>query len=176
MSSAVELESSGFGSLEAWIHVRRHPYAGASDPHGLPPTRDDLDPKLRWAWAMARLLTRAEFQVETPLHQIVIATVLRSVETFTAQPQLLEHEQPIQAGMLARPLFEDLVVAHWLVYNRADPDWFVERFFRHRDAIALHQQQVERETGWSLGPTLPADERLKARQNALGREFGPEAQ
>ena len=137
------------------LSARRHPYAGASDPFGLPPVRDDLPPKLRWAWAMARHLTRAEFPVETSLHQIVIATVLRSVETFTAQLQLLEHEQPAQAGMLARPLFEDLVVAHWVVYNRDDPEWVVERFFRHRDAIALHQERVERETSWPLGPKLP---------------------
>ena len=125
---------------------------------------------------MARHLTRAEFPVETSLHQIVIATVLRSVETFTAQLQLLEHEQPAQAGMLARPLFEDLVVAHWVVYNRDDPEWVVERFFRHRDAIALHQERVERETSWPLGPKLPTRGRLKSRQNELFREFGGEAQ
>jgi hypothetical protein len=125
---------------------------------------------------MARFLARAEFPIESPLHQIVIATVLRSVETFTAELQLLEHEQPIQAGMLARPLFEDLVVAHWLVYNRTDPDWLVDRFFRHRDAVALHQERVEGDTGWLLGPRLPAGQRLKSRQNELAREFGPEAQ
>lgn len=158
------------------LSVRRHLYAGATDPHGLPPVRDDLAPKLRWAWAMARHLTRAEFAVETSFHQIVIATILRSVETFTAELQLLEHRQPVQAGMLARPLFEDLIVAHWVVWNRDDPDWLVERFFRHRDAIALHQERIERETGWSLGPKLPTGDQLKSRQNALVREFGPEAQ
>ena len=125
---------------------------------------------------MARLLVRAEFSVDSPLQQIVITTVLRSVETFTAQLQLLEHGQPAQAGMLARPLFEDLVVAHWVVYNRDDPDWLVERFFRHREAIALHQQRVERETGWSLGAKLPTDSDLKSRQNVLLKEFGGEAQ
>ena len=87
--------------------ARRHPYAGADDPHGLPPVRDDLPPKLRWAWSMARHLARARFPVETPLKQLVVATVLRSVETFTAVLELLEYEQPAQAGVLARPLFED---------------------------------------------------------------------
>lgn len=125
---------------------------------------------------MARHLSRASFPVETPLKQLVIATVLRSVETFTAVLELLEFEQPAQAGMLARPLFEDLVVAHWIVYNQADPDWLVERFFRHRDAIALHQERVEKETSWSLGARLPTGERLRSRQNDLFGEFGGEAQ
>jgi hypothetical protein len=78
--------------------------------------------------------------------------------------------------MLVRSLFEDMVVAHWLVLNRDDSDWLVERFERHRDAMALYQDRLQRETGWHLGPPVAGASALRSQQNALFNEFGGEAQ
>jgi hypothetical protein len=78
--------------------------------------------------------------------------------------------------MLVRSLFEDMVVAHWLVLNHEDPHWLIERFQRHRDAIALHQERLQRETSWTLGRPVADPAALRAEKNALGKEFGGEAQ
>jgi hypothetical protein len=74
--------------------------------------------------------------------------------------------------MLCRPLFEDMLVSHWLDYNRDNADWLVDRFFRHRDAIALDQIEIESGGGYSIGaPLVPDPTSLLSRQNELGREF-----
>lgn len=107
-----------------------------------------------------------------PLGQVIWATALRSGETYAAISHLIGNEFDTQAAMLCRPLLEDMVVAHWLSYNRDDPDWLVERFFRQREALALVQLDLERKYGWPLGPPLVPDrEALKPRQNELLREF-----
>lgn len=115
--------------------------------------------------------------VDTTFQQLVVGTVKRSFDTFTSICGVLYDEKPIQAAMLCRPLFEDVVVTHWLLYNDADPWWLVERFCRQREAIALYQEKVAIRTDWSTGPPLIADtSKLEARQNELGKEFGGEAQ
>jgi hypothetical protein len=115
--------------------------------------------------------------IDTTFQQIVVGTVKRSFDTFTSICGILYDEKPIQAAMLCRPLFEDVVVMHWLLYNDSDPAWLVEKFERHREAIALYQEQVAKKTEWATGPPLIADtSRLKARQNELVKEFGGEAQ
>lgn len=75
--------------------------------------------------------------------------------------------------MLGRPLFEDMVVAHWIDYTRADPHWLVDRFFQHRDAMALDQLEMEKQYGWSLGAPLTStsEDELRSRQNELGKTF-----
>jgi hypothetical protein len=127
-------------------------------------------------WDMVRFVYRGRFVADTPFQQLVVTTVLRSTNTFQAILSLLEQGLTPQAAILARPLFEDLVVGHWLVLNRSDATWLVERFFRHRDAMALHQRKVERETTWSLAQELPTSPGFASLQNALVAEFGGEAQ
>jgi hypothetical protein len=79
--------------------------------------------------------------------------------------------------MLTRSLFEDVVVGHWLIFNDADPDWLVDRFFRHRDAMALHQERMANETQWAMSPPVaPTSAALRRRQGELVQEFGAEAQ
>jgi hypothetical protein len=34
------------------------------------------------------------------------------------------------SAMLARPLFEDMIVAHWIDYNRDNAGWLVDRFLQ----------------------------------------------
>jgi hypothetical protein len=104
--------------------------------------------------------------------QLIWATFARSKRTYQAVGYVLGHEFDTQAAMLCRPLFEDMLVAHWLELNRDDPDWLVERFFRHTDAMALDQIAVEKNHGIGTGPLLvPDTKELRAKQNELGREF-----
>ncbi len=115
--------------------------------------------------------------VDTTFQQLVVGTAKRSYDTFTSICGILYDEKPIQAAMLCRPLFEDVVVMHWLLYNDSDPTWLVERFERHREAIALYQTHVAKRTEWATGPPLITDiPRLRTRQNQLLKEFGSEAQ
>ena len=77
--------------------------------------------------------------------------------------------------MLTRSLFEDVIVAHWLVFNYDDPDWLAARFLRQREAIALHQQTLEKEMKMGMGVPLPAPDDLGKRAQALRGEFRHDA-
>lgn len=128
---------------------------------------------------MERLLVfthGATFKWENKYRALIYATVIRSSNTFASVCILLRAEMPAQAAMLTRTLFEDVIVAHWLVLNSDDPDWLVERYIRHREAIALHQRRMQEQTGWAMGPPISARDDIKSRQNELGKEFGGEAQ
>ena len=116
------------------------------------------------------------FRLDTPFDQILHGTFTRSRDTFAATYNLVAQGYPVQAAMLVRSLFEDVIVAHWLVLNHEDPNWLTARFQRHRDAMTLHQDRLQRETGWHLGRTLADASALKTQQNALSKEFGGEAQ
>jgi hypothetical protein len=129
--------------------------------------------------AMEKLLlfTRgATFKWENEYYALVYATVARSARTFKGVCMLLEAQLPAQAAMLTRTLFEDVIVAHWLVLNEEDSDWLVERFLRHREAIALHQRHRQAETSWGMEPPISAPDDLEDRAEALRGEFGKEAQ
>lgn len=129
--------------------------------------------------AMERLLvfTRgAHFQWENEYYARVYGSVARSARTFKGICTLLRSQLPAQAAMLARSLFEDVVVVHWLVLNEDDPDWLVERFLRQREAIALHQRHRQKETSWAMEPPISAPDDLEDRAEALREEFGNEAQ
>jgi hypothetical protein len=114
---------------------------------------------------------------DTTYQQLIVGTVSRSFATFTTIVGAVYDEKPIQGTMLCRPLFEDVVVTHWLLYNHANPNWLIERFGRHKEAMALYQQKLTEQTDWSTGPPLIDNlDDAKSRQNALFREFGGEAQ
>jgi hypothetical protein len=121
--------------------------------------------------------TGGGLSADTTYQQLIVGTVSRSFETFTTIVGTLYDEKPIQGMMMCRPLFEDVVVTHWLLFNDSDPTWLVERFERQKEAVALHQQKLTEQTGWSTGPPLVDDlDDVKSRQNALFKEFGGEAQ
>jgi hypothetical protein len=73
----------------------------------------------------------------TPLTQLIWATFVRSKRTYEAISHLLGHEFNTQAAMLCRSLFKDMLVSHWLEFNRDDAQWLIDRFFRHRDGMEL---------------------------------------
>src|SRR6218665_1861010 len=138
---------------------------------------DEKPPPLVAAGALIGFTEGDQFPLDTPFEQIVHGTFMRSRDTFKAIHNLLATGFPVQAAMLVRSLFEDMVVAHWLVLNRDDPDWLIGRFHRHRDAMALHQDRLRRDTrGWGMGRPLADPEPLRLQQNALFKEFGGEAQ
>lgn len=138
--------------------------------------KPDLPPPYE-ACAHLIAFTGGKFVLDTPFRQVVAGTVLRSRATFIGVCSLVEIEIPQQAAMLARALFEDVAVAHWVMLNEDDPTWLIDRFFRHRDAIALHQRRLSQETAWRVGAPIVSDpESLLSRQNALTKEFGAEAQ
>jgi hypothetical protein len=134
--------------------------------------RDPDDPLFAACRELDAALESAGIPHGNPLTQLIWSTFLRSKRTFEAIGYLLWQEFDTQAGMLCRPLFEDMLVAHWLDYNRNDSDWLIQRFFRHRDAMALDQLEMTERDGWPMGPYLVPDVKaLRRRQNELGREF-----
>lgn len=137
---------------------------------------EELPPPLAAGLALLNFTAKDQFALDTPLRQIVVATFWRSEATFRAICLLLTQRFPRQAAMLNRPLFEDLLVAHWVVLNRENSGWLEERFFRHRDAIALHQARLNGRTGWKMAEPLVDPATVRNRQNELGKEFGSEAQ
>jgi hypothetical protein len=136
--------------------------------------RDSNDPVLQAGKRLSEFIEGpAAVPHDDPFSQILWATVMRSKHTFDAVSHLVGNELDTQAAMLGRPLFEDMVVAHWLDYNRDDSRWLIDRFFQHRDAMALDQLEMEKQHGWSLGSPLTStpEKTLRGRQNALRKEF-----
>jgi hypothetical protein len=139
--------------------------------------RDPDDPVFQAGRAISEVI-EGEIAIpnDRPLTQLIWATIWRSKRTFEAISHMLGQEFDTQAAMLARSLFEDMVVAHWLDYNRDDPDWLVDRFFKHRDAMALDQIDVNAQFQFGTGPLIvPDSKELRSKKNALGREFSGRA-
>jgi hypothetical protein len=108
---------------------------------------------------------------------LIFATVARSGRTFDGVCKLLRAGLAVQAAMLCRSLFEDMIVGHWLLYNYADHDWLVDRFLRQREAIALHKERIRDATGGAaMGPPLTVADDVRQREKQLRAEFGKEAQ
>lgn len=106
---------------------------------------------------------------------LVFATVARSGRTFDGICKLLRAGLAVQAAMLCRTLFEDMIVGHWLLYNQGDHEWLVERFLRHREAIALHKERIRDATGSAaMGPPLRVADDVKRRLASDRRGCEPE--
>lgn len=119
----------------------------------------------------------AVYTWDDDLGALIFATIARSGRTFDGICKLLRAGLAVQAAMLCRTLFEDMIVGHWLLYNRADHDWLVDRFLRQREAIALHKERIRDATGGAaIGPPLTVAEDVKEREDELLAEFGKEAQ
>jgi hypothetical protein len=137
-------------------------------------TRDDLITSME---TLLTFTTQATYTWESDFGALIWATVSRSGRTFDGICRLLRAGLAVQAAMLCRSLFEDMIVGHWLLFNTDDPDWLVERFLRHREAIALHQERIRSQTGGAgMGPPLKVASDAKSREQQLIAEFGSEAQ
>jgi hypothetical protein len=132
-------------------------------------TREEL---LAGGEALLGFTRRATYQWDDNLRAVIQATLVRSSRTFTGTCLLLRAGLAVQAAMLSRTLFEDVIIAHWLQLNRDDPDWLIQRFLRQREAIALHQQRMREETGFWVGAAIDVPDDAEERAEALREEFG----
>jgi len=110
--------------------------------------------------------------MDSPLEQLVYGTYSRAVGTFQAIVLLTSADLAQQGAMLVRPLFEDMVVAHWLVLHDDDPDWLIDRFLDHRDAMRLQEATSRGSHGWEDVDISD----LAGREEALRAQFGAHAQ
>jgi hypothetical protein len=113
-----------------------------------------------------------ELMTDTHMEQIVAGTTARAQETFFAIYQLTRARQTIQAAMLCRSLFEDMVVAHWIALHEDDPEFLVNRYLDHLDAMRLNEAATARRHG--VEPPDISD--LAGREDDLKDEFGAYAQ
>jgi hypothetical protein len=113
-----------------------------------------------------------KLMTDTYMDQIVAGTVARAKETFRAMCFLASEGQSIQAAMLCRSIFEDMVVAHWLVLHEENPDFLTRRYIDHLDAIRLNEATTTEAFGWE--PQDVSD--LRGREKSLRDEFGDHAQ
>jgi hypothetical protein len=122
-----------------------------------------------------RLSAVVEGQVKVstqPLSQLIWATVMRSKRTFDAISHLVGMGFDTQAAMLARALFKDMIVVHWLDLSRDNHDWLLDRFFIHRDALALDQADIASRYPFATGPPLVPDVgALRKRQKEIRSAF-----
>jgi Family of unknown function (DUF5677) len=135
-------------------------------------TRADLIEGMEPLMAFTR---EAAFEWENDYYALIYATVVRSTRTYSGICLLLRQGLAVQAAMLTRSLFEDVIVAHWMALNESDQEWLPERFLRHREAIALYQRKLRRDTKFSMGPVLSAPDDLEDHESELVEEFGHQA-
>lgn len=117
-------------------------------------------------------LDERELMTDTHMEQIVAGTVARAKETFRAMCFLAEQHQTVQAAMLCRSIFEDMVVAHWLVLHEDDPEFLTSRYIDHLDAIRLNEATTTEAHGW---PAADVSD-LCGRESELRSTFGDHAQ
>jgi hypothetical protein len=133
------------------------------------PTRQDqLDALQR----MGSYLMERDLYADTPVQQLVNGTCARASSTLIAIHGLVANQHPLQAAMLSRPLFEDMVVAHWVALHDDDPGWLLERFLDHRDAMRLAEARARRAIGWSE----PDVSDIIEREAELKAEYGQYAE
>lgn len=142
---------------------------------GIPePGSDDFDQLLDVAGFLPGFLDEGNWLPTTPLEDLVLATLARWRGTYETIMDLVASGRTLQAAMLGRSLFEDMIVSHWLVLHRDDPGWLVERFVRHRDAMRLRDHDVRVATGLEHEGDDVSD--LLLRADDLRGEFGRHAE
>jgi hypothetical protein len=131
------------------------------------PSQRELDRTLEWACAHS-----GDWRVEDRRGDQLRATFARATETFAAATVLTREGYGFQAIMLARPLFEDLVIACWLKWA-ADPDWVIARLNdQHHHSRLIWNDITDRYP--SLGPwELPDEATLHAERDRYQALFGP---
>jgi hypothetical protein len=113
--------------------------------------------------------------VDTPVQQIVGGTLARMHDTLRAISHVVPVGLPVQGAMLTRPLFEDMVVSHWLA-DQSDPRFLIDRFAAHRNAMALLRRRLWKQHAWAIGLDPVDDvESLVRLERDLVAEFGPTA-
>jgi hypothetical protein len=123
---------------------------------------------------LLNFLDKGAWEATTPLEDLVLRTVARSRGTYATIVDLVETGNTLQAAMLGRSLFEDMVIAHWLVLHAEDPDWLIEAFEGHRDAMRLYDATIRERMDWPPSEDDVSD--LVGRENELRSRFGSYAE
>ena len=119
---------------------------------------------------LPNFLDKGTWKPANPLEDLVLGTLARGRATYATIVNLVEADATLQAAMLGRSLFEDMVVAHWLVLHHEDPDWLVQRFDDHRDAMRLYDAAMREQVNFLPSGDDVSD--LVGREKTLRREFG----
>jgi hypothetical protein len=134
----------------------------------------ELDQLIEVCRFLPHFLDKGTWKPATALEDIVLRTLARGRGTYATIVDLVERDQSLQAAMLGRSLFEDMVVAHWLVLHDSDPDWLIQRFNDHRDAMRLHDARMREEVNFLPSGDDVSD--LAGREQELRAEFGKYAE
>jgi hypothetical protein len=130
------------------------------------PEQAELVETLKWAWAHSnhwRVTDRRGVQLRSIL--------ARATETFAAATRLTGGGYGRQAIMLARPLFEDMVLACWIKWI-ADPDWVLDRLTeQHRYSAWLWGETADNYP--SLSDSIGEAEITSAELDRFKATFGP---
>jgi hypothetical protein len=138
------------------------------------PQDPQLEAQLQACAAVGNYLVGVNQIADTQVQQLVVGTLDRSLGTLSSITLLIPAGNIVQAAMLCRPLFEDMAVMHWLVLNEDDPDFLIERFLDHLDAMLLLELDTFERLGWDQPVELP--EEITARRGELRNRFGRYAQ
>lgn len=104
-----------------------------------------------------------------PADRIIFQLGARSIKTYRAALHLCHLGHGEQATMLARSLFEDMIIAHWVLQN---PEAAVERLKKHeRHYKGLWREHFE-ERGMPLGPFEEIPEFTPEEREDLEKLFG----
>lgn len=128
--------------------------------------------QIRACESIGTYLEGRELMVDTHLEQILGATAARAKETFRSMCLLAGEHSTVQAAMLCRSIFEDMVVMHWLVHHEDDAEFLTTRFMDSFDAMRLNEARTAKRHG-----QVPPDvSDLAAREQQLLTDFGANAQ
>lgn len=144
-------------------------YLGAELAGGL--SRADLLESMRQLLSFTQAAT---YEWEDSEYALIYATIARSARTFESACLLLENGMAVQAAMVSRSLFEDVVVAHWVAMNvkRGSAGWLGEKFLRQRAAISDLQTELRQSTKFSATPPIARPEGIGVSSEDLKEEFG----
>ena len=145
------------------------------------PVSDPLTNALGICWALhaagATVPKPAEISaggvVSATIPGIISATAGRSEKTYESVLHLAASNYGQQAAMLLRSMFEDVVVAHWLLLHEDEVEHYVGRFLRHAEAMQLEAARVAERF---KAPPVEITEALKSKEDELIAEFGPNAE
>ncbi len=120
---------------------------------------------------LTKFIDDGTWEPSTPLELLVVATLIRARATYETIIPLAQMGRTAQAASLTESLFEDMLVAHWLVLYKDNPEWLIEQHKAHGNALRLHFANAP---GASASAYDISD--LAGREQELREQFGPYAE
>jgi hypothetical protein len=137
------------------------------------PPADELERFISVCGFLPHFLDKGSWEPTTRLETLVLATLARSRGTYETIVDLVQGGRALQAAMLSRSLFEDMAVAHWLVFHHEDPDWLIDRYEDHALAMRLHEAEIRAAMG---APQIDDVSDIAGRADELRKTYGRYAQ